>query len=103
MTFDEILEFPPTDPVRSINYDELLELWRRQHTPQALDESEISFNAWDRKVQALLGGRELSFYLASFNGLDATIFAFRKVSRVGQLTKILVYRQGIKTQSGFNG
>ena len=89
-TYDAALENIPTDPTRDLNYTELLFLWKNQQQ----SESPLDFAAWDREVQAALSGRELEFYL------DADM---AREDRLNHLTKILVYRQRVKTQPGFNG
>lgn len=104
MTYDELLEQEPSDPVHAIGYKTLHSLWKAARAAADLGERpESNFNEWDRLVQASLTPRELQFYLSPYGNLDMNVLDFRAVSRLNHLTKILVHRQGIKTSNGFNG
>src|SRR6266852_5688014 len=103
MTYDEILSRTPTNPVHAQNYAELFSVWKDQQTKYYADEAAAEFDKWDNSVQGLLNPSERAFYLTPYADLDMKFLDFRKVSRFNHLTKILFYRQGIKTTNGFNG
>jgi hypothetical protein len=104
--YDGLLEAVPADPTLALNYSELLALWKEQKSISDNGERQTAdaFWTWDRKVQSLLSGRELKFYLEPhLENLVPSDPDIAQVNRLNHLTKILVYRQGIKTTNGFNG
>jgi hypothetical protein len=104
MTYEDILSHIPANVVHAKNYSNLFELWKSGQTAFALtDVEKQKFDDWDNLVQSLLSPAELEFYLNPLGNLDMNVLDYRAVSRLNHLTKILVYRQGIKTRNGFNG
>jgi hypothetical protein len=100
------LDNVPADPVHQMNYSELLLLWKdqEQKSENGIRETAEEFWAWDAKVTALLTPRERAFYLEPhLKHLDPTDTDIARVNRLNHLTKILWYRQGVRTSNGFNG
>ena len=103
MTYDEILEKTPADRAHAYNYPILHMLWKQLRDDPELASDEKNFEQWDAAVQHNLTPSECAFYLSPYGDLDMNVLDFRATSRMNHLTKILVYRQGIKTTNGFNG
>ncbi|WOH55052.1 hypothetical protein [Bradyrhizobium sp. BWC-3-1] len=104
-TYDQMLASTPTDPAMAVNYPELFALWKKATDDNHLRADASVFDAWDKQVQPLLAASELQFYLSPYHGsLDLAVLDNRAVSRTNHLTKILLYRHGIKAEGdGFNG
>jgi hypothetical protein len=97
---DEILAPIPIDPPKARNYSELFQLWQ---SDRSFDDDVATFEQWENEVSELLTRREREFFLSPHSGLDMNVFEDRRISRFNHLTKILVYRQGIKARTGFSG
>ncbi|MCK1622749.1 hypothetical protein IVA98_05710 [Bradyrhizobium sp. 160] len=103
ITYDELFKNTPADRAHAINYSALYLLWKQMHDDSDLPRSEKHFEEWDAAVQHNLTPAEREFFLSPYGNLDLQVLDFRAVSRMNHLTKILVYRQGIRTTNGFNG
>lgn len=104
--YNGMLENTPSDPRMAENYAELLALLKEQReiSERGIRQSPEDFWKWDRRVQSLLGPRELAFLLEPhITNADPKDPDIARVNRLNHLIKILVYRQGIQTTNGFNG
>jgi hypothetical protein len=90
----------PVSPQKARHYSELFQLWQ---SDRSFDDDVDAFQQWENEVSGLLTKREREFFLRPYGGLDMNVLDHRRMSRFNHLTKILVYRQGIKTTNGFNG
>lgn len=106
LPYDGLLEKLPTDADKARNYPELLALWKSQQRAFLGQDrqTEAEFWEWDQNVQKLLSPAERAFFLEPhIKSGPSNDLQIVEVNRVNHLTKILIYRQGIRTSNGFNG